>query len=63
MATAIDIEVHGSLGIIAREYAKGRLSRAEAAELMRALQREMSLFFTDAVVEQGIALLEVESSE
>lgn len=62
-ATAIGVEVHGSLGIIARGYATGRLTQEEAAELMRALQRETSLFLTDAVVEQGIALLEAENDE
>lgn len=30
---------------------------------MRALQHETSLFLTDAVVEQGIALLEVGSDD
>lgn len=61
-ATAIDVEVHGSLGIIARGYATGRLTQEDAAELMRALQRETSLFLTDAVVEEGIALLEAEDN-
>lgn len=56
-ATALGVEVHGSIGIIARGYAKDRLNQAEAAELMRSLQHETSLFLTDAVVEQGIAQL------
>lgn len=56
-ATSLGVEVHGSIGIIARGYAEGYLNQAEAAELMRALQHETSLFLTDAVVEQGIALL------
>lgn len=30
---------------------------------MRALQRETSLFFTDAVVEEEIALLKAENNE
>ncbi|MFC7155244.1 nucleic acid-binding protein [Halomarina halobia] len=57
-ATAADVEVHGSLGIIALGYARGTLAREEAASLMRALQRETSLFVTDAVVERGIDLLD-----
>jgi len=32
--------------------------RDEAASLMRALQRETSLFVTDAVVERGIRMLD-----
>lgn len=57
-ATSLGVEVHGSMGIIARGSAKDRLSQAEAAELMRVLQHETSLFLTDAVVEQGSALLD-----
>lgn len=53
-----NIEVHGSIGVIALGYARGRISREEAASRMRALQRETSLFVTDAVVEQGIRMLE-----
>lgn len=52
------VEVHGSIGIIALEYARGRLDREDAATLMRSLQRETSLFVTDAVVERGIEMLD-----
>lgn len=62
-ATSVGVEVHGSIGIIARGYAKNRLDHQEAAELMRALQHETSLFLTDAVVEQGIALLEADEND
>ncbi|WP_440008987.1 nucleic acid-binding protein [Halomicrococcus sp. SG-WS-1] len=55
-----DIEVHGSIGIIALGYHRGMLTLDEAATHMRALQAEASLFITDAVVEQGIELLESE---
>ena len=50
------VEVHGSIGIIALGYARGRLDRDDAASLMRSLQRETSLFVTDAVVERGIEM-------
>lgn len=56
-ASESDIDVHGSLGVIAFGYSKGLVDRDEAAVLMRALQRETSLFVTDAVVEQGIRML------
>lgn len=46
------IEVHGPLGVIAIEYAHGLVDRDEAATLMRALQRETSLFVTEAIVER-----------
>lgn len=52
------IEVHGSLGVIAIEYAHGLVDRDEAATLMRALQRETSLFVTEAIVEREIRKLE-----
>ena len=52
------VEVHGSIGIIALGYARGRLDREDAASLMRSLQRETSLFVTDAVVERGIEMLD-----
>lgn len=52
------VEVHGSIGIIALGYARGRLDREDAASLMRSLQRETSLFVTDAVVERGIEVLD-----
>lgn len=52
------IEVHGSLGIIALAFSRGRIDRNEATVRMRALQREASLFVTDAVVERGIEMLD-----
>lgn len=52
------ISVHGSIGVIALRYRDGSLEKTEAAELMRALQTETSLFITDTVVERGIELLD-----
>ena len=52
------VEVHGSVGIIALGYSRGSLDRDEAASRMRALQRETSLFVTEAVVERGIRMLD-----
>ena len=56
-ASDAGVEVHGSIGVIALGYALGLLDREEAASLMRALQRETSLFVTEAVVERGIRML------
>ena len=50
-ASDAGVEVHGSIGIIALGYGRRVLVRDEAASRMRALQRETSLFVTDAVVE------------
>lgn len=55
-----NVEVYGSIGVIALAYTRGRTSKQEAADLMRALQRETSLFVTDAVIERGISLLQAE---
>lgn len=57
-ASDADIEVRGSIGIIALGYGRGLLDRDEAASRMRALQRETSLFVTQAVVEHGIQMLD-----
>lgn len=60
-ATERGVEVHGSIGILVLAYSRGELSKSAAIDHMRALQAETSLFITDAVVEQGIALLEESS--
>jgi len=57
-ASDADLEVHGSIGIVALGYGRGLLDRDEAASRMRRLQRETSLFVTDAVVERGIQMLD-----
>ncbi|WP_276259390.1 nucleic acid-binding protein [Haloglomus litoreum] len=57
-ASDADVEVHGSIGVIALGYGRGLLDRDEAASRMRALQRETSLFVTGAVVERGIRMLD-----
>jgi predicted nucleic acid-binding protein len=58
VASDAGVEVHGSLGVIALGYGRGLLDRGEAASRMRALQRETSLFVTEAVVERGIRMLD-----
>ncbi|MDY6818198.1 MAG: nucleic acid-binding protein [Halobacteriales archaeon] len=58
VATDAGVEVHGSIGVIALGYGHGLLDRDEAASRMRALQRETSLFVTEAIVERGIRILE-----
>lgn len=55
---AADIEVHGSVGVIVLAYTRGEIDRQTAADRMRALQTDTSLFLTDAVIEQGIELLD-----
>ncbi|MFC3478870.1 nucleic acid-binding protein [Halobacterium litoreum] len=57
-ASDAGVDVHGSIGVIALGYGRGLLGRDEAAARMRALQRETSLFVTEAVVERGIRLLD-----
>ena len=57
-ASDAGVEVHGSIGVIALGHARRLLDKDEAASLMRALQRETSLFVTEAVVEYGIQMLD-----
>jgi predicted nucleic acid-binding protein len=57
-ATDAGVDVHGSIGVIALGYGRGLLDRDEAASRIRALQRETSLFVTEAVVERGIRMLD-----
>ena len=57
-ASDAGVEVHGSIGLIALGHARRLLDKDEAASLMRALQRETSLFVTEAVVEHGIQILD-----
>lgn len=60
MADDAGIKVRGSIGVIAVGHGYGLLDRDEAAERMRSLQRETSLFVTGAVVERGIQMLDKE---
>ncbi|WP_135362932.1 nucleic acid-binding protein [Halosimplex halophilum] len=55
-ASDAGVEVRGAIGVIALGYGRGSLDRDEAAPKMRALQRETSLFVTEAVVERGIQM-------
>jgi predicted nucleic acid-binding protein len=57
-ASDAGVEVRGSIGVIALGYGHGLLDRDEAASRMRTLQRETSLFVTEAVVERGIQMLD-----
>lgn len=53
-----DIEVHGSIGVIAVAYSRGIRDRTEAENAMRSLHRDASLFVAEAVVERGLELLD-----
>jgi predicted nucleic acid-binding protein len=57
-ASDAGVDVHGSIGVIVLGYSRGLLDSDEAASRMRALQRETSLFVTEAVVERGIQMLD-----
>ncbi|GAA5051593.1 nucleic acid-binding protein [Haladaptatus pallidirubidus] len=57
-----NIEVHGSIGVVALACHRDVVSNDDAALLMRALQTETSLFITDAIVERGIKLLQSNSN-
>lgn len=56
-AESLEVEVHGSIGVIVLAYTRDEITKLKAGDLIRALQTETSLFITDAVVERGISLL------
>ncbi|WP_425498781.1 nucleic acid-binding protein [Haloplanus salilacus] len=53
-----DVEVHGSIGVIALGPARRVLDKDEATSLVRTLQHETSLFVTETVVEHSIQMLD-----
>jgi predicted nucleic acid-binding protein len=57
-ASDAGVEVRGSIDVIALGYARGLLDRDEAASLVRAFQRQTSLFVTEGVVERGIQMMD-----
>jgi predicted nucleic acid-binding protein len=57
-ASDAGVEVRGSIGVIALGDGRRLLDRDGAASRIRALQRETSLFVTEAVVERGIRMLD-----
>jgi len=56
-ATEHGIEVHGSIGVITRNYRRGKINQEEAENLIRRLQLDSALFTTDAVIKRGIQRL------
>lgn len=63
VAADLEIEVHGSLGIILLAYARNVYSATEAKSLIRDLKRDTSLYLSDPLVEYGIQLIEDEYDE
>lgn len=57
-ASDTGVKVYGSIGIIALGYGRGLFDSHQAASRTRALQRETSLFVTEAVMERGIQMLD-----
>ena len=57
-ASEAGLEVHGTIGLLALGYARGVLEKTDAKSRMRALQRETSLFVSEAIVERGIRMLD-----
>jgi predicted nucleic acid-binding protein len=57
-AKNLGIEVHGSVGVVVLGFKKAELEFEEATSKIRGLAEETEMFITDAVVEQGIRILE-----
>lgn len=60
-AGSAGVEVHGTIGIIALAYGRGRFEKDEAKSLLRQLQQETRLYVTSSVVERGIEMVERDS--
>jgi len=57
-AKELGIEVHGSVGVVVLGFKKTELDFEEATSKIRGLAEETEMFITDAVVEEGIRMLE-----
>jgi predicted nucleic acid-binding protein len=61
VAEPLEIEVHGSLGIVLLAYAREVLTATEAKSKIRSLKRDTPLYLSDPLVEYSIQLIEDES--
>jgi predicted nucleic acid-binding protein len=57
-AKELGIEVHGSVGVVVLGFRKTELEFEEATSKIRGLAEETEMFITDAIVEEGIRVLE-----
>lgn len=55
VAEALELEPHGTVGIVLRGLREGMLTPGEAAERVRSLQQKSSLFLTSGLVERILA--------
>lgn len=63
VAADLDIEVHGSIGVVLDGYGRGHLTAGEAEGLVRALKRETTLYLADPLVEYALQVLESDYPE
>ncbi|MFP4174921.1 MAG: nucleic acid-binding protein [Halobacteriales archaeon] len=57
-AKELGFEVHGSVGVIVAGFREDEVGLDDATSKIRALSDETEMFISDAVVEQGIKMLE-----
>ncbi|QPV65078.1 DUF3368 domain-containing protein [Halosimplex litoreum] len=62
-ANELDLEVHGSLGVVLAAYADGRLVAADARTKIRALERESTLYLSDPLVRRALDRIDREESD
>ncbi len=58
LASERGIEVHGSIGIVLRAYARGDLDSAAAKAVIRDLERDTTLYLSDPLVEYALDLVD-----
>ncbi|QLH80637.1 DUF3368 domain-containing protein [Halosimplex pelagicum] len=59
----LDLEVHGSIGIVLAAYADGRLVAADAKTKIRALERDSTLYLSDPLVTRALDRIDREESD
>lgn len=57
-AKELGVEVHGSVGVIVAGFSEDEVDLEKATSKIRALSDETDMFISDAVVDQGIQMLE-----
>ena len=60
IAAELDIEVHGSIGVVLHGYDRGRLSAETAEELIRALDHDSTLYLSEPLLEYALQVLETD---
>lgn len=62
-ADELEIEVHGSIGVVLIAYAEGRLDADAAKARIEALERDSTLYLSDPLVERALNRIDSEEDD